>query len=679
MKNILFLLFLIPTIVLAQLELPYSVKVLNPRPLDAFYFNSSGTPYTNTAQVISQIIAAVRYRGLTVNVNGTEYWFAAGTADGDLVAKENTGITNSGTANEVVKSDGTNIVGTGVFTSSAGLWTRTGNFNLTTTGDATFFTANGVGVKSTNVNNAVVYNTFSVTHETTGTPGTGIGTSIDFIAETSANNNEIGASIQAVTTDVTAGSEDFDLRFRTMAAGAPASRVWINDIGLGIGATPPSTRELYATSSGQDMNAMFNAPTGFNPRVQLTINNETTSGSRWDLMTLNTNNNFQLTDGTAIPLRVTHTGNVGIGVDPTAVFHVETANEETAKLVSTSGNSGGVTGSSKIILYPQTTTNQGAEIQAIEEGVATNATGLNFKTRATNTDVAPTTKLSISGAGILNIATAPTNDNTETSVLVRQSDGEVQTRTASSLAASPAGSNGEIQYNNSGSFGASANLTFLSDVLSVNGKSLIGPSVYSFTSEIVQLSKVHSSYASIEDALTIHVAGSNSASISDGFGGQMKIGLSSTTGTIGRTGIFSHSWVNVGSNLSKVRYGQVVGANLQSGVDFFSDGTTTFINGNGNSVLGLSATGIKPDNYGVKHARASTGSIAAASSTNVNVAWSTSFPDTNYTVIVSVFSSTTDALIAYPTTKSVGSVDISVHNSSGGSVSGEVQVIAIHD
>lgn len=56
-----------------------------------------------------------------------------------------------------------------------------------------------------------------------GTPATGIGAGFDFEVETSAGNNEIGASIEAVTTDVTGGSEDFDLVFKTMAGGAAAA------------------------------------------------------------------------------------------------------------------------------------------------------------------------------------------------------------------------------------------------------------------------------------------------------------------------------------------------------------------------------------------------------------------------------------------------------------------------
>ena len=63
----------------------------------------------------------------------------------------------------------------------------------------------------------------NLTHTTSGTPGTGIGTAVDFIAETSASNNETGMRIAAVTTDVTPGSEDFDFVVNLMAAGSAAA------------------------------------------------------------------------------------------------------------------------------------------------------------------------------------------------------------------------------------------------------------------------------------------------------------------------------------------------------------------------------------------------------------------------------------------------------------------------
>jgi len=77
------------------LELPYGILVLNPTPLDAKYSNN-GTPYTSVSAANTAIDAAVRYRGLTVNVSGIEYWYKDGTADGNLVVKQS-GSVGSGT------------------------------------------------------------------------------------------------------------------------------------------------------------------------------------------------------------------------------------------------------------------------------------------------------------------------------------------------------------------------------------------------------------------------------------------------------------------------------------------------------------------------------------------------------------------------------------------------------
>jgi hypothetical protein len=64
-----------------------------------------------------------------------------------------------------------------------------------------------------------------LTHTTSGTPTAGIGVGEEFVVETAAGNNEIGATIEAVTTDVTSTSEDFDIVFKAMAAGAAAAEV----------------------------------------------------------------------------------------------------------------------------------------------------------------------------------------------------------------------------------------------------------------------------------------------------------------------------------------------------------------------------------------------------------------------------------------------------------------------
>jgi hypothetical protein len=62
-----------------------------------------------------------------------------------------------------------------------------------------------------------------IQHTTSGTPALGIGSGLEFITETSASNNETGMQIEAVTTDVTATSEDFDFVLKLMQNGAAAA------------------------------------------------------------------------------------------------------------------------------------------------------------------------------------------------------------------------------------------------------------------------------------------------------------------------------------------------------------------------------------------------------------------------------------------------------------------------
>lgn len=67
--------------------------------------------------------------------------------------------------------------------------------------------------------NTVVY-PLIVDHQSSGTPADGQGVGLAFDVETAAANTERGATIEAVTTDVTAASEDFALVVKTMVAGS---------------------------------------------------------------------------------------------------------------------------------------------------------------------------------------------------------------------------------------------------------------------------------------------------------------------------------------------------------------------------------------------------------------------------------------------------------------------------
>jgi len=77
---------------------------------------------------------------------------------------------------------------------------------------------------SDDTTNAVVF-PFKLSQITSGTPANGLGVGMQFEVETSAGNNEIGATMEVVTTDVSSGSEDFKIVFKAMAAGSAAAEM----------------------------------------------------------------------------------------------------------------------------------------------------------------------------------------------------------------------------------------------------------------------------------------------------------------------------------------------------------------------------------------------------------------------------------------------------------------------
>lgn len=93
-----------------------------------------------------------------------------------------------------------------------------GNVGIGTTAPATQLHATNTSATT----NAVV-DVLRLDVQSSGTPAVGIGTGLEFATETAANNTEIGSIIESVSTDIAAGTEDFDLVFRTMAGGAAAA------------------------------------------------------------------------------------------------------------------------------------------------------------------------------------------------------------------------------------------------------------------------------------------------------------------------------------------------------------------------------------------------------------------------------------------------------------------------
>src|SRR5690606_27324245 len=71
----------------ATLELPKGIKTLQGVPVDSRYYNNNNTPYLNIGQVLSENPIEARSIGLTVSIQGVEYWFKEGTTDNQLVPK----------------------------------------------------------------------------------------------------------------------------------------------------------------------------------------------------------------------------------------------------------------------------------------------------------------------------------------------------------------------------------------------------------------------------------------------------------------------------------------------------------------------------------------------------------------------------------------------------------------
>lgn len=97
-----------------------------------------------------------------------------------------------------------------------------GTFNATAGNQTLFVNAKQTVRRTTSATNTVTP-VLQLDSESSGTPANGIGVSLEMAAETAAGNTEIGVVLEAVTTDVTPTSEDFDLVVKNMTNGATAS------------------------------------------------------------------------------------------------------------------------------------------------------------------------------------------------------------------------------------------------------------------------------------------------------------------------------------------------------------------------------------------------------------------------------------------------------------------------
>lgn len=125
-----------------------------------------------------------------------------------------------------------------------------------------------------------------VERTSSGSPTAGIGTGIALLTETAAGNIEKGVTLDAVTTDVTGASEDFDLVIGLMDAGAAAAeRFRITSDG-------PVTSAVYSALTNTVLSAyQITHETSGSPAnsigTGLTFVQETSAGNNESVMALN--------------------------------------------------------------------------------------------------------------------------------------------------------------------------------------------------------------------------------------------------------------------------------------------------------------------------------------------------------------------------------------------------------
>lgn len=349
------------------------------------------------------------------------------------VAGAGGGITNGAAANELMKSDGTNAVASGLFSTTAGdLFLGSGlagsqryiyaegsatdvSLNLLPKGNGNVYTYFPSGsywqASVSNGASSSVGVPFKVANATLG--GTaGIGVGIDF--DVQAGSYVTGAKIEAVSTDVTAGSEDFEIVFKAMAAGASAtevarmsnSRFIIGPSGtyLGLTSTSGTNRDIIAQGSGTDVGIELNAKGA--GRIQLTSPNGGTHDANVTSATNSTViNSLKLSrDTSGVPA-----AGIGVGL----AFEVETgaSNLETGAIIEAVTTS--ITGGSEAFKLVFKTMTGGLTPSARFQINGVGAIGLsgdNYGTAGqvltSNGSGSAATWTTVSGGGITNSAAA---------------------------------------------------------------------------------------------------------------------------------------------------------------------------------------------------------------------------------------------------------------------------------
>ena len=155
----------------------------------------------------------------------------AGIATPVSIANGGTGQTTAGAA---LTALGGTATGVSVFTAASAAAARSA-IGAVALGDANVFTEPQSITKNDAVTNTVT-DLLILTHSTSGTAAASFGAGLVYKLEDAAGNIETVASIDAVLTDATNGSEDVKLSMKTMIAGAAKAEVAFLGAGWVVGA-----------------------------------------------------------------------------------------------------------------------------------------------------------------------------------------------------------------------------------------------------------------------------------------------------------------------------------------------------------------------------------------------------------------------------------------------------------
>jgi len=117
-----------------------NIKLVAPNPLDDRYLSTrvvagAQQPYSATTEVNTVIDELYRYTGLTVNVNGVEYWYKEGITDPDLVIKEAGGAGTITGGTNGLSTSGANIILGGDLLSGTTINADNNDFSVTNVDD----------------------------------------------------------------------------------------------------------------------------------------------------------------------------------------------------------------------------------------------------------------------------------------------------------------------------------------------------------------------------------------------------------------------------------------------------------------------------------------------------------------------------------------------------------------